>query len=124
MKNKKTTAMILLWIARIWGGLSIAFLIFMIGGHIFGSEPQHLNGWRDLTAIIFFPTGVLAGLIVALKSPKTGGLIATLSFLVFFILRPDTLSGIWFYLILVPAILYLVYGFFFFPDRPSRFPKP
>lgn len=113
MEKKLPTPQIIRWSARAWGILSIAFLLFMIGGHIFGDEPQNFNNNREILSLIFFPGGVLAGLIVAMKWEKIGGLIAALSMAVFFIMAPYALGTVWFWMIVTPALLFLVYGFYF-----------
>ncbi|MEZ4829062.1 MAG: hypothetical protein R3C61_22665 [Bacteroidia bacterium] len=108
-----STSQVIRWSARVWGILSIAFLLFMIGGHIFGDEPQNFNNSREMISLIFFPGGVLAGLIVAMRSEKTGGLIAALSMAVFFVMAPNALGTMWFWVIVAPAVLFLAYGFYF-----------
>jgi len=107
---KTIPALLVLWAARILGTLTILFLSFMIIGHLFGSEPQHLNGLSDVIALTFFPTGLLLGLIVALKHEKTGGSIAFASMCIFFALRPETLTNYLFLLLFAPAVLYFLYG--------------
>lgn len=102
----------LFWLARIWGILSAAFLLFMIGGHIFGNEPQIISK-NDFITMIFFPSGVLIGLLLALRYPAAGGLITVISTAIFFILRPDAATGIWFWLIAAPAILFLLHFLIF-----------
>ncbi|MDX2247970.1 MAG: hypothetical protein SF052_14390 [Bacteroidia bacterium] len=113
MEKSISTPQIIRWSARVWGILSIAFLLFMIGGHIFGDEPQNFNNNREIVSLIFFPGGILAGLILALKWEKVGGLIAGLSMVVFFIMAPNALGTVWFWVIVAPALLFLVHGFYF-----------
>ncbi|MEZ4773311.1 MAG: hypothetical protein R3D00_09015 [Bacteroidia bacterium] len=106
-------AQILRWTARVWGILSLAFLLFMIGGHIFGDEPQNFNNNREIVSLIFFPGGVLAGLLIGFRSEKWGGIIAAVSMAVFFVMAPNALSTAWFWLIAAPAVWFLAYWFFF-----------
>ncbi len=113
--SKTTLARFVLWAARILGTLTILFLLFMILGHIFGSEPQRLNGLSDVIALTFFPTGLLVGLIVALKYEKTGGAIAFISMCIFFAYRPNALTSNLFLLIFAPAVLFFVYGWWLEP---------
>lgn len=120
--SKTIPALIVLWAARILGTLTILFLSFMILGHIFGSEPQHLNGLSDVIALTFFPTGLLAGLIVALKHEKTGGTIAFVSMCIFFAYRPNALTSSLFLLLFVPAVLFFVYGWWLQPVSRNSVP--
>jgi len=112
---KTIPALLVLWAARILGTLTILFLSFMIIGHLFGSEPQHLNGLPDVIALTFFPTGLLVGLIVALKYEKIGGAIAFFSMCIFFAYRPNALGSSLFWLLFAPAVLFFVYGWWLRP---------
>ena len=100
----------ILWIARISSALSILFLGFMIFGHLFGDEPQQFNSSAELVSLLFFPIGLLAGLLIAFKSETLGGAIACLSMLAFFVLRPDTLGSLWMLSLAVPGVLFLIFG--------------
>lgn len=113
--RQKTLALTVLWAARILGALGILFLSYMILGHVFGDEPQNLNGISDIVALTFFPGGLLLGLIVALKFEKTGGAIAFVSMCVFFLLRPDTLANAWILGLFAPALLFFIYGWWLKP---------
>jgi len=79
MKDKKKIITIIRWTERIWGLMSIAFMLFMAAGHIFGSEQQNINSFTftDMLTLTFYPTGVLLGLIIAWKLEGLGGIIAT-----------------------------------------------
>lgn len=101
---------LLLWTARIWGTLAAVFLLFMIAGHLFGSEPQQLNNPAEGFALVFFPTGLLIGLLLAYKSPRWGGWIATLSMAVTYSLMPEVLTNWYFAALTVPGVLYLLAG--------------
>lgn len=49
-KQGLTTALVFL-AARIWSLVSIGFLLFMIAGHLFGSDPRPFNGLRDVISM-------------------------------------------------------------------------
>lgn len=117
-QGQKSLALLVLWAARILGVAGILFLSFMILGHVFGDEPQNLNGMSDIAALTFFPGGLLLGLIVALRSEKTGGAIAVGSMCVFFLLRPDTLANAWILGLFAPALLFFAYGWWLKPKSP------
>ena len=44
MTDRKRVATIIRWIARVWGGISLLFLIFMVGAPIIGSISGTSNG--------------------------------------------------------------------------------
>lgn len=112
MTNYRQISRLLQWVARIWACMSIVFLLFMIFGHIFGPEAQNFNGVQEIIMVVFFPAGVLIGLLLTFKSVKMGSIIALGSMVVFFILRPETITNAWFWLIVAPALLFLADGFF------------
>ena len=110
--NLYLTGRYIFWIARIWTALAAAFLLFMIAGHIFGSEPQIIRN-NEWIAMIFFPAGVLTGLLISLIRAIPGALITLISMLVFFALSPAALGVIWFWLLVAPAAIYLIHQLIF-----------
>lgn len=69
------------WIARIWGSIGAAFLLFMTIGSLLG--PENLPTFGEWIQLLFFPFGVSIGLIAAWKWEGVGGLIAIGSVIVF-----------------------------------------
>ena len=57
MKNQEKKANIIRWIARVWGSLILAFVLFFILGYMFGAERLGLENLsnRDIITFIFFP---------------------------------------------------------------------
>ena len=112
MKNQKKTANIIRWIARIWGTSILAFVLFFLFAHIFGTEEGG-NGFNNTSiSFIFFPISSIIGLAIALKWEGLGGLITTVGIIGFFILRFDLISNpLFIYGITPPGILYLVYWY-------------
>ena len=112
MKNQKKTANIIRWIARIWGTSILAFVLFFLFAHIFGTEEGG-NGFNNNSiSFIFFPVSSIIGLAIALKWEGLGGLITTVGIIGFFILRFDLISEPFFICgITPPGILYLVYWY-------------
>lgn len=110
----KIAAKIILWIARIWGALILAFLLFFVIAHIFGDEDK-VGGFlntKETVTFIFFPICTVIGLCIALKHEGLGGLISTLGLIGLFVLRFDLLSSpIFVGAIAPPGILYLIYWF-------------
>ena len=114
MKNQKKFANIIRWIARIWGTLILAFVLFFVLAHIFGDEEADMRfvNESEVFTFILFPVSSVIGLSIALKWEGLGGLITTIGIIGLFIMRFDLISNP--YLIggiTPPAILYLVYWF-------------
>jgi len=115
MKDRTKTENIIRWIARIWGTAILAFVLFFVVAHIFGSEgSEGSGGIRDIKEAIVAISGIIAitGLAFALKWEGIGGLLTTLGLIGLFILRPDLISNP--YIIggiAPPGILYLIYWY-------------
>jgi len=111
---KTKTITILLWIARIWGSVIFAFVLFFLIAHLFGNEESSDNpiSIKDKITFVLFPLGTIIGLAVALKWEGLGGFIASLSLLILFAIRVDLVQSIIFPIgIFPPGLLYLVYWF-------------
>jgi hypothetical protein len=96
---------IILWFARIWGALVLAFvLVFLFGDLLKGS-----GGGSPSISFILMPIGLVVGLGLAFKWEGLGGLIATLSMIGAFVLRPDLIGNRFLIAFTVPGLLYLIY---------------
>ena len=85
VKKKLIWVFSLRWIARIWSILGVAFLLFMLIGHVFGESKGITPTLSELVELLFFIVGIPVGLIVALKWELIGGLIAVASLTAFHI---------------------------------------
>jgi hypothetical protein len=98
---------ILRWIARAWGLASTLLLFaFAFGGH------EHLRLTMGEAAVfLFFPVGVVAGMLVAWRYELAGGLIAVGSLAVFYLCISTWGGGIspgpYFLLFAAPGFLHL-----------------
>ncbi len=113
MKNQRKSANIIRWIARIWGSLILAFLLFFLLLHIFGNDESG-EGFRSATEIITFicfPISAIVGLGLAWKWEGLGGLITVLGMIIFGILRPEMIINIFTIAILIPGLLFIIYWF-------------
>lgn len=120
MTYKKKLANIIRWIARIWGTLILAFvLFFLIADLIDGAENGGGLKKDEILSFIFFPLSTVLGLAIALKWEGLGGLVATLGIMGLFIVRFDLISDFVFIgSIVPPGILYLIY--WFLSKEPSK----
>lgn len=90
--NNKQDVMItlLLWVARIGSIFSIALvLLFFAGGHF---NPAQV-AWKEWIGLVFFPVGVVLGLVIAWKREALGGFISVLSVSAFYLVYGLILSG-------------------------------
>ena len=113
MTDKNNLAKNILLIARIGSVLSIAFLLFMIGGHLFGAE-DNLTGFntsREILLFICFPVSTLIGLAVAWKKEGLGGLITVLGLVGFHLIGQDFYLIPWIDGLAAPGFLFLIYWF-------------
>ena len=122
MKSK--SLFIVLWVARIWGGLISAFVLFMLTAHVYSvwvlNEPSGtgLKETRDLLTFLCFPVGTLLGLLLAYRYAALGGAITCLSLLLMFVIilsfdgirEFDQSAVIFLGGFMPPGILYIVYG--------------
>lgn len=114
MKNQKKIAVYIRWIARIWGSLVLAFVLFFMVAHLFGAEESG-EGFRNTTEVltfIFFPISSVLGLFIALKWEGLGGLIIIGGIIGLFIMRFDLISNLYFTAGLIPpGILFIFYWY-------------
>ncbi len=113
MKNQKKTLNILLWIARIWGTLILAFVLFFLFAGIFGNEEsgEGLETASDIITFSCFPISTVIGLSVAWKWESWGGLITIGGMVGLFILRPDLIFNLFYAAVLVSGLLFLIYRY-------------
>ncbi len=103
---------IILWTARILGGLVFAFFIFMVAAHVIGGGESNSSGFSSIPeAISFYSMIVMVlGLGVALFKKFLGAIIALVGSLVFFSVRPDQFLNPWFLAIPVIALMFILVG--------------
>ena len=111
---------VVLWIARIWGTLVLAFVLLFLVPGIFGADAgSGLRDAREVMTFVFFPVLTVVGLGLAYRWAGLGGLVATAGMIGLFALRPDLMAPSWFtFFIAPPGVLYLTYW------ALTRTPKP
>jgi len=97
------------WSARILSVASTAMLLMFVFGEPF--EPSKIAG-RELLAMVFFPLGIIVGVVVAWWKEGLGGGITIASLLIFYLifvtlLREDLARGVWFLVFALPGFLFL-----------------
>jgi len=113
-----TVILIARWIARLCSLLSLFLLLLFVGAHLLRPEgPRPTPG--EWLGLMFFPVGVAAGLMLAWRYEKAGGLVALLALSAFYLWNLLS-TGFWprgpfFLLFAAPALLFL--GLSLFPDH-------
>ena len=102
---------IIRWIARVWSLASLGILFFFLGGEEFDPAQVTAPEWASL---IFFPTGVTFGLVMAWRRETLGGAITVVSLAAFYVLNGflgHVMSPGWAFVALVVAgFLFLLSG--------------
>ena len=103
MLLKKRQAPIMIWIARILSVMVIGFLLFFLFG----------EGLESISVLhIFFPFGVMLGLILAWLFEGIGATVTIMSIVAFYILHylqhGKLPSGPFFLISSIPSVLFLV----------------
>ena len=115
MNSKNQFSRILLFTARIFGSISLLFLVFMVGAHLFGAifgEESSGNGFRstaEMLSFICFPVSIMIGLAIAWKWEGLGGLITVIGIICFHIIRPDLIFNPMIDGLAFPGFLFLLY---------------
>ena len=107
--QRRTPNRLLRWTARIASLASLAVMTaFLIGE---GFDPARLTA-RDLALVVFFPFGMMFGLILGWPREFLGGLIAIIALAGFYLLHLVMSGGFphgWAFIVLaVPGVLFLI----------------
>lgn len=111
--SRKSVVTTIRWIARVWGLVSIAFVLLMFVGSALaeGFNPAQLAP-RDMVGFLFFPLGTCLGIIVAWRWEGPGGAITIGSLLAFYValrlMDGRFPRGPYFALVAAPGFLFLV----------------
>lgn len=104
---------IILWAARILGGLSICFTLFMLFAHAFEiheASNRSMNQ-EEMLMFVFFPILSLVGLILAYWKELIDGIVNVSAMMTFFILSPNAIGEpIFLIAYLMSGVLYTLYG--------------
>ena len=104
------------WIARIWAGLMVAFMLFLFIAHIVDDGIGSLDGFtiRDTLMMVALLSS-LVGLVIGWKQERMGGWMAIggmgAFFLIDFLFTGDFPIMGTFLIIAFPGILYLILSY-------------
>ncbi|MCG9972757.1 DUF7670 domain-containing protein [Christiangramia crocea] len=122
ISNSKYFNRSILWIARGWGGIILAFILFILIAHIFGNDEggSGFANTKEVITFILFPVSTITGLAIAYKWEGLGGLISSLAILTAMFIN-DGIDLKFLLTIFPPGFLYLVY--WFLERRENRHPE-
>lgn len=95
MRLSNPQILLLRWFARGIDACILALVLFFVLAELFGShdaEPGPLSTTDKIT-LVFFPTGLLLGLMLAWKWEGIGGLLIIISMSGLAIIRPDLVTN-------------------------------
>lgn len=69
-------------VIRGWSTISIAFLLLFFIGHIL--NPEGLPNFKEFIAMLFFPVGVVIGLVLTWRNELIGALVTTVCVTLFY----------------------------------------
>ncbi len=109
-KSKQLIA-ILRWLARLGSLVSVALLLlFLVGEEL---HPSQL-ALAEVVGLLFFPIGVMVGMLLGWRWETLGGAVTVLSLLAFYKVMYAASGrfpeGIWFALFALPGLLFLYCG--------------
>jgi len=98
------------WFARVASVSSIALLLMIFLGE--GLNPTQIT-WEEWAGLMFFPIGVVAGMIIAWRKEALGGSVTVISLAAFYVVWGYLLRnhiGGWFFLAFAaPGFLFLLH---------------
>jgi hypothetical protein len=113
LKSELSNPLLLLrWMARFLSVISVVLILTFFVGE--GFNPANIAA-KEWLGLLFFPVGVVAGLVIAWRREVLGGAITVGSLLAFYLLYGLLLSGRfpggWAFVVFAfPGFLFLSYG--------------
>ena len=103
---------ILRWTARLFGAACLAILLLFIFGEDF--DWSKISA-KEFVGLLFFPVGLIIGLILAWRRELLGGAISAGSVLALYVIYGWFLNGSlgqgwWFIVFAIPGVLFFAYG--------------
>ena len=109
--NRKKIVLTIRWLARIASIVSIGLLAAFVFGP---NEPLQFQSPGEWIGFLFFPIGIVIGMLVAWRWEILGGLTATICLLGFYVwhfVQTDKFpSGPYFLLFALPGLILLLVG--------------
>ena len=111
ISNYRFITLSILWIARAWGSIILAFVLFFLMAHMLGDESgSGLTNPKEMISFICFPVGTIIGLALAYKWEGLGGWVSSIGIVLAMILN-EGIDLKFLLTIFPPGFLYIVYWF-------------
>ena len=111
MSTKHRFALGTRWTARVWSFASLAFIAVLMIGNLQAAGGLQMTA-RESALFLFFPIGVVAGLLIAWWKEMIGGATAVASLVGFYalhaIIAGGLPGGVYFVLLALPGLLFVV----------------
>jgi hypothetical protein len=111
LHKSKQLISILRWLARLGSLVSVVLLLLFLFGE--GLHPSQLT-LTEVVGLLFFPIGVMVGMLLGWRWETPGGAVTVLSLLAFYKVMYAASGrfpeGIWFALFALPGLLFLYCG--------------
>jgi len=102
------------WTAKITSIVSIVILLMMVFGEGSPSGKATSLAVRDIIGLIFFPAGIVIGMVLAWKWERLGGRVTIISlglfYVALFVFDGKFPGGLWFIGFSAPGFLFLLAG--------------
>lgn len=110
--NEPTYLFALRWVARLLSTVTIGVILLFVFGE--GAGWLSVRG-TDLVGLVFFPVGLLFGLILGWRRELAGGVVAVGSIALFYLvyglaINSNVFQGWAIFVLSVPGILFLLYA--------------
>lgn len=111
-EHENTGRYVLRWAARVLGAFCVGVLLLFFFGEEFDTSKI---GVIDLVGLLFFPLGLIVGLVLGWQEEFWGGLIAAASVAGLYLIwgpiaHGSIFLGWWFLVFTIPGVLFLIYG--------------
>ena len=98
------------WLARFGSLASLSFVLLMVVGH--SGSADLVPSRTEWTGLMFFPTGVCLGLLLAFRFERAGAILSLCSLAGFYLwhysVAHSAPDGPWFILLTSPALLSII----------------
>jgi glucose-6-phosphate-specific signal transduction histidine kinase len=110
--NEPTYLFVVRWTARLLSLGSLGFILLFVFGEAQGWSSVRA---QDVVGLVFFPFGLMLGLVLAWRREMSGGIIAVASIALFYLvyglaINRAIFQGWWFLVLSIPGWVFLLYA--------------
>jgi hypothetical protein len=97
------------WVSRMGSIAALLFVGVFLASYFLTTHPVWPSG-KEWLAFSAFPLGYFFALLGSFWYPRQAGALAVVCIVVLFLLMPDAMGTIWFWLLMLPALLQTLVG--------------